>query len=193
LHSPAPESVTQLLEQWRGGDQEALERLIPLVYRELQRIAHRQLRNERDGHTLQTTALVNEAYLRLANRGDTEWQNRAHFLGVAAGLMRQILVDYARYIGAKKRGVRCCISLEEGPAAVPAQSEDLIALDTALARLASVDPRKARVVELRYFGGLNVGDAAEVLGVRPNTVIRDWRLAKVWLKRELTVRRRYAT
>jgi RNA polymerase sigma-70 factor (ECF subfamily) len=183
-----PGLVAQLLQQWRSGDQQALEQLIPLVYTELQRIAHRHLRRERGGHTLQTTALVNEAYLRLVNDGHVEWQNRAHFLGVAAGLMRQILVDYARHVSRKKRGGGAhYVPLDEGMAFVPAKSEELIALDAALVKLAAVDPRKTQVV-LRYFGGLDVEQTAEVLSVHPNTVIRDWPLAKVWLKRELTGR-----
>jgi RNA polymerase sigma-70 factor, ECF subfamily len=184
-----PGLVTQLLQQWRSGDQQALEQLIPLVYAKLQRIAHRHLRSERNGHTLQTTALANEAYLRLVNDGHVDWQNRAHFFGVAAGLMRQILVDYARHVNRKKRGGGAhYVPLDEGMAFVPAKSEELIALDDALIKLAAVDPRKSQVVVLRYFGGLDVEQTAEVLSVHPNTVIRDWRLAKVWLKRELTGR-----
>lgn len=150
-------------------------------------MAHNHLRGERAGHTLQTTALVHETYLRFANGIQMDCCNRVHFLGVAARLMRQVLVDYARRISRKKRGGgRCEVSLDEGMIFVPAQSEELLALDAALVQLANLDSRKAQVVELRYFGGLSVAETAEVLGVHPNTVIRDWRLAKVWLKRELT-------
>lgn len=150
-------------------------------------MAHNHLRGERAGHTLQTTALVHETYLRFADAGQMDCQNRAHFLSVAARLMRQILVDYARRISRKKRGgERYEVSFDEGMIFVPAQSEELLALDAAFVQLANLDSRKAQVVELRYFGGLSVAETAEVLGVHPNTVIRDWRLAKVWLKRELT-------
>ena len=178
--------VTGLLKAWSSGDQAALNRLTAVVHAELHRIARRYMRNERPGNTLQTTALVNEAYLRLVDQSRVNWQNRAHFLGVAAGLMRRILVDHARRVCRAKRGggVRH-LPLDEGLAYSPAISESLLVLDEALERLAAFDARKARVVELRYFAGMSVEEAAEALGVHPNTVIHDWSLAKAWLKREL--------
>ena len=178
--------VTELLLRWKAGDREGLDQAVPLVDRELRRIAHRAMRSERPGHTLQTTALVNEAYLRLVDQSRVNWQNRAHFLGVAAGLMRQILVDHARRVCRAKRGGGVQhLPLDEELAYSPAVSESLLVLDEALDRLAAFDARKARVVELRYFAGMSVEEAAEALGVHPNTVIHDWRLAKAWLKREL--------
>jgi RNA polymerase sigma-70 factor (ECF subfamily) len=179
--------VTELLIRWRAGDQKCLDQLLPLVDGELRRIAHRYMRAERQGHTLQTTALVNEAYLKLVDQNRVEWQNRAQFLGVAAHLMRLILVDHARGLCRGKRGGGArVLPLEEGLVFSPAKSASLVALDDALDALANFDPRKAQVVELRYFGGLSVEEAAEVLGVHTNTVIRDWGLAKAWLKRELS-------
>jgi RNA polymerase sigma-70 factor (ECF subfamily) len=181
---PAP--VTELLLRWRAGDQECLHRLLPQVEGELRRIAHRYMRMERQGHTLQTTALVNEAYLKV-DQAQVDWQNRAHFLGVAARLMRHVLVDRARELCRGKRGGGAhVLPLDEGLAFSPRKSAALVALDDALNELAGFDPRKAQTVELRYFGGLSVEEAAESLGVHPNTVIRDWGLAKVWLKRELS-------
>ena len=178
--------VTELLLRWKAGDREGLDQAVLLVDHELRRIAHWAMRGERPGHTLQTTALVNEAYLRLVDQSRVNWQNRAHFLGIAAGLMLQILVDHARRVCRAKRGggVRH-LPLDEGLAYSPAISESLLVLDEALERLAAFDARKARVVELRYFAGMSVEEAAEALGVHPNTVIRDWSLAKAWLKREL--------
>ena len=182
---PAP--VTELLLRWRAGDQECLNRLLPQVEGELRRIAHRNMRMERQGHTLQTTALVNEAYLKLVNQARVDWQNRAQFLGVAARLMRHVLVDRARELCRGKRGGGAhLLPLDEGLVFSPRKSAALVALDDALNELAGFDPRKAQTVELRYFGGLSVEEAAESLGVHPNTVIRDWGLAKVWLKRELS-------
>jgi RNA polymerase sigma factor (TIGR02999 family) len=171
---------------WRDGDRAALEQLVPLVYAELHRLAHREMRRERPGHTLQTTALVNEAYLRLVDSSRVRWQNRAHFFAIAAQLMRRILVDDARARASSKRGgdaVR--VAMEDSPVASPPPDVDLLALDEAMARLAAVDMRKSQVVELRYFGGLSVEETAEALHVSPETVMRDWKVAKLWLLREL--------
>ena len=181
------EPVTELLLRWRAGDQACLHQLVPLVEGELRRIAHRYMRMERPGHTLQTTALVNEAYLRLVDQAQVDWQNRAQFLGVAARLMRHILVDHARELRRGKRGGGAhMLPLDEGLVFSPAKSAALVALDDALNELAGFDPRKAQIVELRYFGGLSVEETAQALGVHPNTVIRDWSLARAWLKRELS-------
>jgi len=180
-------SATELLRGWRRGDQECLKLLIPLVEGELRQIAHRYMRAERPGHTWQTTALVNEAYLKLVKQSHVNWQSRAHFLGVAAQLMRHILVDHAREHGRKKRGAGTeLLPLTEGLVCSPRRSPALVALDDALSKLEKFDSRKARVVELRYFGGMTVEETAEALGVHPNTVINDWSLAKIWLKRELS-------
>jgi len=180
------EPVTELLTRWRAGEPECLNQLVPLVEGELRRIAHRCMRMERQGHTLQTTALVNEAYLRLVDQTRVVWQDRAQFLGIAARLMRQILVDHARALHREKRGGGSpLLPLECGLDFSPEKSAALVALDDALLDLAGFDPRKARIVELRCFGGMTVEEAAEALGVHPNTVIRDWSLAKSWLKREL--------
>jgi len=188
LEPAESEPVTELLLRWRAGDQECLNRLLPLVESELRRIAHRYMRMERQGHTLQTTALVNEAYLKLMGQAQVvDWQSRAQFLGVASRLMRHILVDHARELCRGKRGGGAhVLPLDEGLVFSPRKSAALVALDDALNELAGFDPRKAQVVELRYFGGMSVEETAEALGVHPNTVIRDWGLAKVWLKRELS-------
>lgn len=181
------ETVTELLLRWRAGDQESLNRLLPRVEGELRRIAHRYMSMERQDHTLQTTALVNEAYLKLVDQAQVDWQSRAQFLGVAARMMRHILVDHARELCRGKRGGGAqMLPLEEGLAFSPQRPAALVALDDALDELAGFDPRKAQIVELRYFGGLSVEEAAEALGVHPNTVVRDWGLAKAWLKRELS-------
>jgi len=178
--------VTQLLLAWSDGDQAALEQLTPLVYGELHRLARGYLRRERPGHTLQTTALVNEAYLRLIDWKQVRWQNRAHFFGVSAQLMRRILVDFARARHQGKRGGAARqVSFEEAVAVSPMQAADLVALDEALERLAAIDPRKSRMVELRFFGGLSEGETAEVLKVSPRTVRREWSLARAWLHREV--------
>jgi RNA polymerase sigma factor (TIGR02999 family) len=180
------QNVTQKLVQWGKGDRGSLNELALLVHDELRRIAHKHMRNERPGHTLQTTALLNEAYLRLINQAQVNWRDRAHFFGIAAHIMRQILVDYARRAGREKRGGDVCILPLDEALAIPARkSAELVALDEALDRLAIKDPRKARVVELRYFGGLSVEETAEVLQVHPNTVVRDWTLVRAWLRREL--------
>lgn len=178
--------VTQLLVAWSGGDTSALEKLMPLVYQELRRLAKRYMAQERPGHTLQTTALVNEAYLRLVDWKEVRWQNRAHFFGVAAQMMRRILVDFARSRQYAKRGGGAVqVSLDEAAAFSTERGADLVALDDALKSLAAFDERKSRVVELRFFGGLSVKETAEVLKVSEETVMRDWKLAKVWLMREI--------
>ena len=181
------EPVTEFLLRWRAGDQECLNRLLPQVEGELRRIARHYMRMEREGHTLQTTALVNDAYLKLVDQAQVDWQNRAQFLGVAAQSMRHILVDHARELRRGKRGGGAqVLPLDEGLAFSPAKSAALVALDDALNELAGLDPRKAQIVELRYFGGMSVEETADVLGVHPNTVIRDWSLARAWLKCELS-------
>lgn len=184
---PSSHEVTRLLKAWSGGDEEALERLTPLVYRELHEIAQRYMTRERSGHPLQTTALVNEAYLRLVDCGKVNWQDRAHFFAVSAQLMRRILIDFARSRGYLKRGGAVAhISLEDAPSVCNEPDVNLVALDDALKALSAVDERKSKVVELKFFGGLNVEETAEVLGISSDTVIRDWRLAKIWLLRELS-------
>jgi RNA polymerase sigma factor (TIGR02999 family) len=181
-----PRAVTELLRAWSDGDAGALDRLIPLVDAELRRVARVRMSRERRDHTLQTTALVNEAFLRLVDARSVRWHDRAHFLGIAARLMRRVLVDYARSRGYQKRGGDVTrVTLTEAVAVTPPLSVDLIALDRALERLSAVDDRKARVIELRFFGGLTVEQAAEALGVSTDTIKRDWRLAKLWLLREL--------
>jgi RNA polymerase sigma-70 factor (ECF subfamily) len=187
MTAPSPQNVTQLLVAWSNGEQEALERLTPLVYNELHRLAHRYMGREREGHTLQSTALVHEAYQRLINLKDVSWQNRAHFFAVSAQLMRRILVDYARSRRYAKRGGELRhVPLNEAVAIFRDQRTDLVALDDALRTLADLDPRKSRVVEMRFFGGLSIKETAEVLNVSPETILRDWRLAKVWLLRQLS-------
>jgi RNA polymerase sigma factor (TIGR02999 family) len=175
-----------LLRAWSDGDDGALERLVPLVEAELRRLARGYMGRERRGHTLQITALVNEAFLRLTDARHVRWQDRAHFLGISARLMRRVLVDYARRRGFQKReGGAQRVTFDEGLVASPDPALDIVALDGALEALAQVDARKSRVVELRFFGGLTVEEVAEVLNVSPDTVKRDWRLAKLWLLREL--------
>ena len=179
--------VTRLLLAWSDGDQQALDKLTPLVYRELHRLARHYMTSERQDHSLQTTALVNEAYLRLVDWKPMRWQNRAHFFAVSAQVMRRILVDMARSHQRNKRGGgKHPISLEEVAVLLPEKGADLIALDDALHRLAEIDFRKAKIVELRFFGGLTVEETGTVLNVSPFTVLRDWKLAKVWLLRDLS-------
>lgn len=186
---PSSVEVTQLLLAWSQGEPAALEKLVPLVHAELSRLAHHYMAGEREGHTLQTTALVNEAYLRLVDSSQVRWQNRAHFMAVSAQLMRRILVDFARSRNYLKRGAGAQqVSLDEAMLISEAPDLDLLELDKALMQLAEVDARKSQVVELRFFGGLTEEEAAEVLKVSPETVRRDMRLAKTWLLREMDKR-----
>src|ERR1700674_4095118 len=182
---PAREQISQLLEAWAGKDPEARDALVPIVYGELHRLAHHYMRNERPGHTLQTTALVNEAYLRLVDVDRMQWRDRAHFFAIAATMMRRILLDPARAHARDKRGGGVVMtSLDDGVVA-PSLDVDVIALDDALERLGRIDERQARLVELRYFAGLTIEEAAEALGVSGGTLQRDWAIAKAWLYREL--------
>jgi RNA polymerase sigma factor (TIGR02999 family) len=183
---PSQGDITALLVDWGKGDQSALEKLLPLVERELHRLAHSYMRRENPDHTLQTTALINETYLRLVDQRKVEWQNRAHFFGIAAQIMRRILLNYARDQNRQKRGGKAIhVSLSEAVVMPAEKDRELLALNDALNRLEAIDARKSRVVELRYFGGLSVEEAAEVLNVSPITVMRDWQFAKAWLAREL--------
>jgi len=185
--SQAPQNVTQLLIGWGQGDKEALDRLVPIVYDELRRQAARYLRHERAGHTLQTTALIHEAYLRLIDQKNVHWQNRAHFFGIAAQLMRRILVDHARTRKrAKRGGSDMRVPLEDAVAIARAPQLDVVALDEALNRLAEIDEQQGKIVELRFFSGLTVEETAEVLGISPATVKRDWSMAKAWLHSEIS-------
>ena len=192
MASPESSQVTGLLRAWASGDAAALDRLTPLVYDELRRMARRYMRNERAGNTLQTTALVNEAYLRLVDVKNMNWADRVHFFAVSAQMMRRILVDAARARASAKRGGMAkrvahstAVNLDEIPDTGSSRAAELIAVDDALQQLAGFDPRKARVIELRYFGGLSVEESAEVLKISPQSVMRDWKLAKAWLMREL--------
>lgn len=179
--------ITLLLRAWSEGDQSALDRLMPIVYDELHRLAQRYMAQEKAGHTLQPTALVNEAYLRVLHSAHPGWEDRAHFFAVCARAMRRILVDWARSRGAAKRGANAPVmSLDEARTALGRPGPDLVAVDDALTALASVDPRKCQVVELRFFGGLTAKEIAEVLKVSEDTAKRDWKLAKAWLRREMT-------
>jgi RNA polymerase sigma factor (TIGR02999 family) len=181
----ARDQVCELLRAWSDGDTSALERLTPIVYQELHRLARRYMKGERPGHSLQTTALVNEAYLRLVGYERMQWQDRAHFLAVSAQVMRRILVEHARRHNLKRGGGVPHVSLEEAALVGGDRAADLVALDDAMNTLAQLDPRKAHVVEMRFFGGLNVEETADVLKVSPATVMRDWSTAKAWLYREL--------
>jgi RNA polymerase sigma factor (TIGR02999 family) len=186
LPDPTSTPVTELLVRWRSGDPDALQSLMPLVYDEMRRLAHRYLRRERPGHTLQSTALVHEAFVRLTGNAPPQWEDRAHFFGIAAHLMRQILVEYARSRSADKRGgamVKLAIDSVDEPSAKP--DLDIVALDDALNDLARIDPQQSRVVELRFFSGLSIEDTAQLMGISESTVKRDWNTARVWLYREL--------
>ena len=181
-----PQQVTQLLVAWGGGDQAARDELMPLVYEELRRLAHHYMGRERRGHTLQTSAIVNEAYLRLIDQKEVSWQNRAHFFGIAARLMRQVLVDYARQRHYAKRGGDARrVPLDEAMIVSEERASDVVALDKALESLSEIDSRQSQIVELRFFGGLSIEETAEVLGVSAGTVMRDWTLAKAWLRRAI--------
>ena len=183
---PTPQNITQLLAAWRDGNQSALDELYPLVYDELHRLARRYMTRERKGHTLQTTALINEAYVRLVGQ-KVNWANRSHFFAISAQIMRRILIDHARrHAYAKRGGGAQQVSLEEAATVTPDQSGELLRLDEALKSLAEMDPRRSQVVELRYFGGLNNEEIAGVLNVSENTVTRDWNMARAWLYQQLT-------
>jgi RNA polymerase sigma-70 factor (ECF subfamily) len=182
----SPHEVTQLLVAWGNGDEAARDQLMPLVYAELHRLAHHYMNRERPGHALQTSALVNEAFVRLVDQRDVQWQNRAHFFGIAAQIMRRILVDYARNRGSVKRGGSTQqVTLDEGFIVSEKRGAEVVALDEALNGLAALDPRKSQIVELRFFCGLSIDETAELLGVSPGTVMRDWTLAKAWLRKEI--------
>jgi RNA polymerase sigma factor (TIGR02999 family) len=185
---PPAQPVSALLGRWRAGDQQALQVLIPLVYEELRRIARHHLRQERPDHTLQSTALVHEAYLKLMDQGPADVENRAHFLAVSSRLMRQILVDHARRHRAAKRGGGLKLELKDVMATQKVQDIDLIALDHALSELARLDPQQSRIVEMRFFGGLSIEDTAEVIGISRTTVKREWATARAWLLREMSRR-----
>ena len=179
--------ITQLLLDWRAGNQSAFDQLVPLVYSELRRMASSYMRGERPGHPLQTSALVNEAYLRLVNQPAVQWQDRAHFFAISATVMRNILVDYARRNNRSKRGGgQSAVDLDEHSAATTEPTEDILAVHEALTRLEQFDSRKAKVVEMRFFGGMSVSETAAVLGVSENTIIRDWSLARAWLRSSLS-------
>ena len=193
MAQPKTHEVTTLLQAWGRGEDAALDEIIPIVYRELKRIAHRYMAGERPDHTLQTTALVNEAYLKLVDSRGVNWRNRAQFFAISAQLMRRILVDYARARGYRKRGggVRE-VALDDKLVGANERGRNVLELDDALKALAELDPRKSQVVELRFFGGLSLEETAEVLKVHPDTVLRDWRMAKAWLGRELGAEKDHA-
>jgi len=184
---PSAQGITQLLTRWSSGDKAALDELIPLIYPELRRLARAYMGRENSGHTLQTSALINEAYLRLVNQQDVKWKDRAHFFAVAAQVMRHILVDHARRYRSNKRGAGAeHVQLDDVAVICVERATDLIALDDALNRLALIDKRKSHIVELRFFGGLTVEETAEVLHLAPITIMREWRAAKAWLGREIS-------
>lgn len=183
----APHDVTQLLKDWSGGDQAAADKLMPLVYEELRHLAHQYMRREKPGHTLQTSALVNEAYVRLVKQSEIQWESRAHFFGIAARLMRQILVDQARRRNFAKRGGGAIrVSLNDATAVAQEQSASVMALDEALKTLEQTDPRKSHIVELRFFGGMSIEETAEALKVSPGTVMREWTFARAWLRNQMS-------
>jgi RNA polymerase sigma factor (TIGR02999 family) len=183
----SPQRVTQLLASWSSGDLAALDELMPLVYEELRRLAHHYISRERPGHTLQTSALINEAYIRLVDQQSIQWHDRAHFFGIAAKLMRQVLVDDARRrTYAKRGGDARRVPLDEIMIVSEERAADVVALDDALKSLAEIDPRQSQIVELGFFGGLSIEETAEVLAVSPGTIMRDWTLAKAWLRRTIT-------
>lgn len=189
----SPQEVTRLLAAWSDGDEAALEQLVPIIHAELRRLAKHYLKRERPGHTLQTSALVNEAYVRLINWKTARFENRAHFYGVSAQLMRRILVDFARRRPRVQGDSVRHVSLEDALSVAAEPDADLVALDEALVELAQLDPRKARIVELRFFGGLGVEETAEFIGVSPATVLREWNKAKAWLYRELSAQENNAS
>jgi RNA polymerase sigma-70 factor, ECF subfamily len=186
--NPTPHhEITQLLEEWSGGNQAALDKLYPLVYEELRTMAHRFMRRERKGHTLQTTALINEAYLRLVDQKNVHWANRSHFFGISSQIMRRILVDHARRYASHKRGGDAQqVLLDEAALVTKERARELLLLDEALSSLSKLDPRRSQVVELRYFGGLNNDEIAEHLKISANTVMRDWNMARAWIYQQLT-------
>ena len=187
LSPSKPHEITELLEQWSGGNQAALDQLYPLVYEELRRLARSYMRREPKGHTLQTTALINEAYVRLVDQQSVRWQNRSHFFAISAQIMRRILVDHARrHLQAKRGGGAKRISLDEVMIVAKERSAEVLMLDEALSNLARLDPRRSQVVELRYFAGLNNSEIASVLKISENTVMRDWNLARAWLYQQLS-------
>jgi RNA polymerase sigma-70 factor (ECF subfamily) len=180
---PMPEAITQLLIQWRSGDNAALDELMPFVYEELRKIARRLMRSERDNHTLQTSALINEAYLRLVGHGGADWQDRSHFYAVASQVMRHILIDHARKHQFAKRGAGAQdLPLDEALVLTDERARELVDLDDALKTLERLDPRRSRIVELRFFGGLNIDETAEMMEISPTTVQREWRAARAWLR-----------
>jgi RNA polymerase sigma factor (TIGR02999 family) len=184
---PFRHDVTQLLVAWSNGDEAARDELIPLVYEELHRLAHHYMNGERTGHTLQTSALINEAFVRLVDQRDVHWQNRSHFFGIAAQMMRRVLVDYARSRQYQKRGGDAVqVSLNEELIVSNEQTAEVVALDDALKSLATFDERKCRIVELRFFAGLSIEETAQVLGISAGTVMREWTVAKAWLRKEIT-------
>jgi RNA polymerase sigma factor (TIGR02999 family) len=186
LFESSSQPVSALLAQWQAGDEEALRALVPVVYKELRRLAHRYLQKERPGHTLQSTALVHEAYLRLMKQGGQEFENRAHFFAICAQLMRQILVEHARGQRAAKRAGGRRLTLDDAMAVAKTRSVDLVALDDALSLLAKLDSQQSRIVELRFFGGLSIEETSQVLGVSPATIKREWSTAKAWLHHEMS-------
>lgn len=191
MDSATPPDVTQLLTAWTRGDQAARDQLMSVVYEELHRLARRYMRRESPGHTLQTSALVNEAFLRLVGQRNVHWQNRAHFFGIAAQMMRRILVDHARTrTSVKRAGGERALSLDDGLIVSEERSAEVVAVHEALEQLAKFDARKSQIVELRFFGGLTIDETAEVLGVSPGTVMADWTVAKAWLRREISPQRK---